>query len=63
MAPPARLHFFFSHAARTIGQEQQKADVPHAHHKVELSVAHNNMTKRHCRHCGGLFCYTCTYDK
>ena len=31
--------------------------------EVELGVQHKNVTKRHCRHCGGLFCYTCTYDK
>ena len=31
--------------------------------EVELGTQHKNVTKRHCRHCGGVFCYTCTYDK
>ena len=32
MALCARLHFF-PHSARTIGHKEQKADVPHAHHR------------------------------
>eukprot|EP00966_Prymnesium_polylepis_P304057 7024648-Prymnesium_polylepis.1 len=32
MAPCARLQFF-SHSARTTGQKEEKAEVPHAHHR------------------------------
>ena len=31
--------------------------------EVEFGVQHKHVTKRHCRKCGGVFCYTCTYDK
>ena len=30
---------------------------------VDFSSLHKHVTKRHCRRCGGVFCYTCTYDK
>ena len=30
---------------------------------VEFGVQHKHVTRRHCRKCGGVFCYTCTYDK
>ena len=31
--------------------------------EVEFSAAHKHVTRRHCRRCGEVFCYTCTYDK
>jgi hypothetical protein len=31
--------------------------------EVEFGMQHKHVTRRHCRKCGGLFCYTCTYDK
>ena len=30
---------------------------------VDFSSLHKHVTKRHCRGRGGVFCYTCTYDK
>jgi hypothetical protein len=30
---------------------------------VEFGTQHKHITRRHCRKCGGVFCYTCTYDK
>jgi len=31
--------------------------------EVEFGTQHKHVTRRHCRKCGGVFCYTCTYDK
>ena len=31
--------------------------------EVEFGVQHKHVTRRHCRQCGGIFCYMCTYDK
>lgn len=31
--------------------------------EVEFGTQHKHITRRHCRRCGGVFCYTCTYDK
>ena len=31
--------------------------------EVQFGTQHKHVTKRHCRKCGGVFCYTCTYDK
>ena len=31
--------------------------------RVEYSTQHKHVTKRHCRLCGRVFCYGCTYDK
>ena len=31
--------------------------------EVSFGTQHKHVTRRHCRMCGGVFCYTCTYDK
>ena len=33
--------------------------------EVEFGIGtqHKHVTRRHCRKCGGVFCYLCTYDK
>ncbi|KAL1520824.1 hypothetical protein AB1Y20_022386 [Prymnesium parvum] len=57
---PAHPHAIDSRSADWVSRD----DVVHCPIcQVELGTQHKNITKRHCRLCGGVFCYTCTYDK